>query len=40
MTIPMILDKIASYDNKIEVVSNRIKGSFSRTVGDSILPKI
>ena len=39
MTIPMILDKIASYDNKIEVVSNRIKGSFSRTVGDSILPK-
>ena len=39
MTIPMILDKIASYDNKIKVVSNRIKGSFSRTVGDSILPK-
>ncbi len=39
MTIPMILDKIANYDNKIEVVSNRIKGSFFRTIGDSILPK-
>ena len=39
MTIPMILAKITNYDNKIEVVSNRIKGSFFRTIGDSILPK-
>ena len=38
MTIPMILLKITNYNKKIEVVSNRIKGSFFRTIGDSILP--
>ena len=38
MTIPMIFHKITNYDNKIRVVSNRIKGSFFRTIGDSIFP--
>ena len=38
MTIPMILEKIASYDKKVTIVQNRLKGSFFRTIGDSLLP--
>lgn len=39
MTIPMIVEKIKKYNKKIEIVNERIKGAFHRTIGDSILPK-
>ena len=39
MTVPMILEKINNYEKKIRVVNLRIKGSFYRTIGDSLLPK-
>lgn len=39
MTVPMILDKVNNYEKKIEVVNLRIKGSFYRTFGDSLLPQ-
>ena len=39
MTVPMILDKVKNYDKRIHVVENRLKGSFFRTIGDSILPQ-
>ena len=38
MTIPMILEKIASYDKKVKIVQTRLKGTFFRTIGDSLLP--
>jgi len=38
MTIPMIFDKIESYENKLRVVNTRIMGAFYRTIGDSISP--
>ena len=38
MTIPMILDKIDNYNNKIQLVNKRIMGSFFRITTDSILP--
>lgn len=39
MTVPMIIKKINNYDNKLDIVSKRIKGAFFRIIGDSILPK-
>ena len=39
MTVPMILDKVKNYDKRIHVVKERLKGSFFRTIGDSILPQ-
>ena len=38
MTVPMIMDKVNSYEKKLIVVRTRLKGAFYRTVGDSILP--
>ena len=38
MTVPMIMDKVNSYEKKLRVVKTRLKGAFYRTVGDSILP--
>ena len=38
MTIPMILEKIANYDKKVKIVQTRLKGTFFRTIGDSLLP--
>ena len=38
MTVPMILNKVKGYENKIRVVNTRLKGAFYRTLGDSILP--
>jgi len=38
MTIPMIKNKIKNYEKRIQVVQSRIKGSFFKTIGDSILP--
>ena len=38
MTIPMIKDKVKNYKKRIAVVKSRIKSSFYRTIGDSILP--
>ena len=38
MTVPMIMDKVNSYEKKLRVVRTRLKGAFYRTVGDSILP--
>ena len=39
MNISMIIEKIKKYNNKLEIVNERIKGAFYRTTGDSILPK-
>ena len=39
MTIPMIMEKIKNYNNKLEIVNKRIKSAFYRAIGDSILPK-
>ena len=39
MTIPMIMEKIKKYNNKLKIVNKRIKGAFYRAIGDSILPK-
>ena len=38
MTVPMIMDKVNSYEKKLRVVRTRLKGAFYRTIGDSILP--
>ena len=38
MTIPMIIKKVSNYENKMNVKS-RLRSSFSRVLGDSILPK-
>ena len=38
MTVPMILKKIDNYDKRIHIVQKRLKGSFYRTIGDSIFP--
>ena len=38
MTIPMIVKKVEGYDKKLSVVQKRLKGSFFRTLGDSIIP--
>lgn len=38
MTVPMIIDKVNSYEKKLRVVRTRLKGAFYRTLGDSILP--
>jgi len=38
MTIPMIIKKVNGYEKKLSVVQKRLKGSFFRTLGDSILP--
>ena len=39
MTIPMILKKVSNYENKMNIVKSRLRSSFSRVLGDSILPK-
>lgn len=39
MTIPMIIDKVEDYKKKLSIVNKRLKGSFYRVLGDSILPK-
>ena len=38
MTIPMIMNKVENYKKKLSVVKTRLKGTFSRTLGDSLLP--
>ena len=38
MTIPMIMNKVENYKKKLSVVETRLKGTFSRTLGDSLLP--
>ena len=38
MTIPMIIKKVNGYKKKLSVVQKRLKGSFFRTLGDSIIP--
>ena len=38
MTIPMIIRKVNGYKKKLSVVQKRLKGSFFRTLGDSIIP--
>ena len=38
MTVPMIMDKVNSYEKKLRVVRTRLKGAFHRTLGDSLLP--
>ena len=38
MTVPMILKKVNNYDKKINIVQTRLKSSFFRLLGDSILP--
>ena len=38
MTIPMIIKKVDGYEKKLSVVQKRLKGSFFRTLGDSIIP--
>ena len=38
MTVPMIMDKVNSYEKKLRVVRTRLKGAFYRTLGDSLLP--
>ena len=38
MTIPMIIKKVNGYEKKLSVVQKRLKGSFFRTLGDSIIP--
>lgn len=38
MTIPMIMDKVDDYKKKLDIVNNRLKGSFYRVLGDSVLP--
>ncbi len=39
MTIPMIKEKVASYNKRINVVKSRIEGIFYKTTSDSLLPK-
>ncbi len=39
MTVPMILEKIENYQEKIRVVNARMAGAFYRTLGDSIHPE-
>ena len=39
MTVPMILDKVRSYEKRIKVVNKRLAGSFYRTLGDSMWVK-
>tara|TARA_B100000886_G_scaffold338905_1_gene302859 strand:- start:161 stop:1510 length:1350 start_codon:yes stop_codon:yes gene_type:complete len=39
MTIPMIKEKVASYNKRINVVKSRIEGIFYKTTNDSLLPK-
>ena len=38
MTIPMIMNKVENYKKKLSVVETRLKGTFFRTLGDSLLP--
>ncbi len=39
MTIPMIKEKVASYNKRINVVKSRIEGIFYKTTDDSLFPK-
>ena len=39
MTVPMIMEKVENYENRIQVVNSRLAGAFYRTLGDSIRPK-
>ena len=39
MTIPMIKEKVASYNKRINVVKSRIEGIFYKTTNDSLFPK-
>ena len=39
MTVPMILNKVSNYENKMNIVKSRLRSSFSRVLGDSILPR-
>ena len=38
MTIPMIIYKVDDYKKKLNLVNERLRGSFYRVLGDSILP--
>ena len=39
MTVPMIIDKVNSYNKRLETVEKRLAGAFFRTIGDSSFPK-
>ena len=39
MTIPMIKEKVESYNKRINVVKSRIEGIFYKTTNDSLFPK-
>ena len=38
MTVPMIINKINSYDKRLSIVKKRLTANFYRTIGDSIMP--
>jgi len=38
MTVPMMIEKQKSYDKRIKTVTERLTKSFSKAIGDSILP--
>ena len=38
MTVPMIQNKINSYEKRLKIVSKRLSGNFYRTIGDSTIP--
>ncbi len=38
MSVPMILDKVENYENRIDVVNTRLAGAFFRTLEDSLWP--
>ena len=40
MTIPMIKEKVESYNKRINVVKSRIEGIFYKTTNDSLFPKL
>ena len=39
MTIPMIKEKVESYNKRINVVKSRIEGIFYKTINDSLFPR-
>ena len=38
MTVPMIQNKINSYEKRLNIVYKRLSGNFYKTIGDSLLP--
>jgi lipopolysaccharide export system permease protein len=38
MTVPMIQNKINSYEKRLKIVNKRLSGNFYRTIGDSVIP--